>query len=97
MISTLEAFTNSPTRATELAKEHLTLAGWMVVEPSEDIGDFDWERPSDFYARLKISHSQFYRRLHHPGCPRFMAQRGPTGRITKMKSNFQLDRWMQKK
>lgn len=97
MNSLLQTFTGSEERATALAKEHLTLSGWMVVEPNEDLGDFTWEKPQDFRARLKISHSHFYRRLDHTECPAFEATRGPTGRITKLRSNFQLDRWMQKK
>lgn len=97
MKSALETFIGSAQRATVLAQEHLTLAGWMVVEPNEELGDFDEERPYEFCVRLKISHSQFYRRLYHPDCPQFEASRGPTGRIKKLRSNFQFDRWMQKK
>lgn len=97
MTSLLQTFTGSDERATALAKEHLTLAGWMVVEPNEELGDFMDEKPGDFCLRLKISHSHFYRRLDHTECPAFQATRGKTGRITKLRSNFQLDRWMQKK
>lgn len=97
MKSELETFIGSADRATLLAREHLSLAGWMVVEPNEELGDFTDERPYDFCVRLKISSSQFYRQLHHPDCPKFEATRGPTGRMKKLRSNFQFDRWMQKK
>jgi len=97
MKSALAAFLESEDRATELAKEHLTLTGWMIVEPNEELGDFVDEKPYRFCERLKISFSQFYRRLHHPKCPRFAALRGPTGRIKHLRSNFQLDRWMREK
>ncbi len=97
MTSLLQTFTGNEARATELAKDHLTLQGWLVAEPNDDLGDFTWEKPRDFCDRLKISHSHFYRRMEHTECPAFQAERGKTGRITKLKSNFQLERWMQKK
>jgi len=95
--SALAAFLESEDRATELAKEHLTLHGWMLIAPNEELGDFTDERACDFRDRLKISVSHFYRRLNHPGCPSFEASRGPTGRIKHLRSNFQLDRWMREK
>lgn len=93
--SELSSFLQSEARATALAREHLSLLGWMIVPP-EALTAFEWEATMNFRKRLGISHSHFARRLEHPLCPKFERQTGPKGNITRLRSNFDLDRHMMK-
>lgn len=93
--SALEIFTGSSERATALAFEHLCLAGWMLVPP-DDLQQFTVETPKQFCERLNISWMHMRRRLEEPGCPDFESERGKSNRLIKLRSNPQLERWMQK-
>lgn len=95
MKSELEVFIGNTDRASQFAREHLVLHGWMVVPP-EALTAFEWEGTGEYKKRLGISHSHFARRLEHPLCPKFECIKGPKGTIRKLRSNFDLDKHMQK-
>ncbi len=57
-------------------------------------GDFHWETPGEFRSRLHVSTAHFDRRVKDPLCPHFLAGRGPSGRILKLRSNPDFEAWM---
>ncbi len=57
-------------------------------------GDFHWETPGEFRSRLGVSTAHFDRRVKAPSCPHFLAERGPSGRILKLRSNPDFETWM---
>ena len=55
------------------------------------------ESPGEFRIRLSISTTHFMRRIEAPDCPAFFADRGPSGRILRLRSNPDLDGFMAKR
>ena len=57
-------------------------------------GGFHWETPGEFRFRHQVSTAHFDRRVKAPPCPHFLALRGPSGRILKLRSNPDFEEWM---
>ena len=52
------------------------------------------ETPGEFRTRLGISTMRFARCLVATGCPEFFSEKGPSGRILRLRSNPDFDAFM---
>lgn len=56
----------------------------------------NWESPKELHARLTpgMVRTTFLQRLNHTGAPAFLAERGPSRRLLRLKSTPALEAWL---
>lgn len=75
------------------ALDLLRAAGYVITCPA--LPESPLETPKEFLGRLGFSNMHFIRRVADPDCPWFYAERGPSGRLLSLRSNPELEAFLQ--
>jgi AraC-like DNA-binding protein len=68
---------------------------WLKLQNYGIHGLRSWESPNDLCDRMGISPSTLQRRLKSSSCPEADIERGPSGRLIRLRSNPSLEEFLQ--